>query len=376
MSSTKKRGLALVAVLVVLLVAGVIWKNRSVNTGEIYLYGESHSNQGIEEKELEIWGEYYASGMRDLFVEYPYADAQFLNLWMQSDNDDLLEQQFEDWKGTAGGQDNNKNFLKKIKENYPQTVFHGTDIGHTYKTTGPRYLAYLEEHGQKDSEEYKAVQENIEQGRYYYENGGCNYDGGEMTETEIANAVYRENKMAENFERIYNEVMAARKTNIMGIYGGAHTGLDAMDTTNTVPCMGNQLAQTFGERVHSTDLSEYATPTYLEEPLSTETMTINGKEYTASYFGEYDISQFTDYKTRKFWRIEDAYDDLKDLPKTREVLPYNNFPMEVEKGQVFCVEYLKTNGTTYRTFYRSDGKERGGVAFTEAFTVEEGYTNR
>ena len=158
MRKTEKRVLA-VAILAVLLIVGMVWKKQNTNTGEIYLYGESHSNQGIEEKELELWGEYYAAGVRDLFMEYPYADAQFLNLWMQSDNDDLLEQQFEDWKGTAGGQDNNKNFLKQIKENYPETVFHGTDIGHTYKTTGSRYLAYLEEHGQKDSEEYKTVQE-------------------------------------------------------------------------------------------------------------------------------------------------------------------------------------------------------------------------
>ncbi len=174
MSKTKKRILAAVVVLAVLLIAGVMWKNWSVSTGEIYLYGESHSNPGIEEKELEIWGKYYAAGMRDLFVEYSYADGQFLNLWMQSDNDDLLEQLFEDWKGTAGGQENNKKFLKKIKEDYPQTVFHGTDIEHMYQTTGPRYLAYLEEHGQKDSEEYKTVQENIEQGRCFYENGSCN----------------------------------------------------------------------------------------------------------------------------------------------------------------------------------------------------------
>lgn len=368
MRKTEKCVLA-VAILAVLLIVGMVWKKQNTNTGEIYLYGESHSNQGIEEKELELWGEYYAAGVRDLFMEYPYADAQFLNLWMQSDNDDLLEQQFEDWKGTAGGQDNNKNFLKQIKEQYPETVFHGTDIGHTYKTTGPRYLAYLEENGQKDSEEYKTVQENIEQGRYFYENGGANY-GGEMTETELANAVYRENKMVENFERIYNEVMADHKTDIMGIYGSAHTGLDAMDVTDTVPYMGNQLAQKYGTRVHSTDLSKYETPTYVEEPLSTETMTLNGKEYTASYFGEYDISQIAGYKTRKFWRIEDAYDDLKDLPKTGEILPYNNFPMEVKEGQVFVIEYLRTDGTTYRTTYRSDGRTVGGLPATEAVNLE------
>ena len=70
------------------------------------------------------------------------------------------------------------------------------------------------------------------------------------------------------------------------------------------------------------------------------------------------------------WRIEDAYDDLKDLPKTGEILPYNNFPMEVKEGQVFVIEYLRTDGTTYRTTYRSDGRTVGGLPSTEAVTAE------
>lgn len=107
--------------------------------------------------------------MRDLFVEFPYTDAQFLNLWMQADDDELLDLQFKDWGGTEGGTEVEKNFLKQIKEQYPETVFHGTDVGHTWESTGPRYLAYLEANGQKDSEEYRRAQENMEQGKRYYE---------------------------------------------------------------------------------------------------------------------------------------------------------------------------------------------------------------
>ena len=59
-------------------------------TSQIYLYGEEHSQQRILDEELEIWGGYYARGMRDLFVEFPYFDAQFLNLWMKADDDELL----------------------------------------------------------------------------------------------------------------------------------------------------------------------------------------------------------------------------------------------------------------------------------------------
>ena len=128
-------------------------------------------------------------GMRDLFVEFPYTDAQFLNLWMQADDDELLDLQFKDWGGTEGGTEVMKNFLKQIKEQYPETVFHGTDVGHTWESTGPRYLAYLEANGQKDSEEYRRAQENMEQGKRYYE----------IKATDEASSVrYREDRMVEN----------------------------------------------------------------------------------------------------------------------------------------------------------------------------------
>lgn len=137
-------------VLIAALLIGLLWNHvKNGPKGEIYLYGEEHSKQSILDKELSIWGEYYEKGMRDLFVEFPYTDAQFLNLWMQADDDELLDLQFKDWEGTAGGTEVEKNFLKQIKEQYPETVFHGTDVGHTWERTGPRYLAYLEANGQK-----------------------------------------------------------------------------------------------------------------------------------------------------------------------------------------------------------------------------------
>ena len=49
-------------------------------------------------------------------------------------------------------------------------MFHGTDVGHTWENApGRGSLAYLEANGQKDTEEYKRTQENMEQGKRYYE---------------------------------------------------------------------------------------------------------------------------------------------------------------------------------------------------------------
>lgn len=197
-----------------------------VQSGQIFLYGEEHATETILEKEFGLWRTYYHDdGMRDLFVELPYYSAGFLNLWMRSDSDDILDQLYQDWEGTAMHSQDVIDFYKQIKHECPETIFHGTDVGHQYNTTGERYLAFLRESGQSDgSEQYRLAQEAIEQGQYYYQH---------------SDNMYRENKMVENFIREFDSLNGV---NAMGIYGTAHIRIDAMDyATNTVPCMANQL---------------------------------------------------------------------------------------------------------------------------------------
>lgn len=322
-----------------------------VQSGEIFLYGEEHANKAILEKEFELWSTYYHdNGMRDLFVELPYYSAEVLNLWMQSDTDDILDQLYQDWEGTSIHSQDVIDFYKQIKNECPETIFHGTDVGHQYNTTGERYLAYLRESGQGDgSEKYRLTQEVIEQGQYYYKH---------------SDAVYRENKMVENFIREFESLNGA---NVMGIYGTAHTWIDAKDyVTNTVPCMANQLNEYYGDVLHSKDL------TLVENAYRVDTLQIGDKEYMASYFGKIDLSaSFPDYQYREFWRLENAYDDFKDFPKTGDVLPYNNYPMEIEEGQVFVIEYTKTDGSVSREYRRADGNTWRGMFVTEEFRIEK-----
>jgi len=339
-------------VLIAALLIGLLWNHeKNGPKGEIYLYGEEHSKQSILDKELSIWGEYYEKGMRDLFVEFPYTDAQFLNLWMQADDDELLDLQFKDWEGTAGGTEVEKNFLKQIKEQYPETVFHGTDVGHTWERTGPRYLAYLEANGQKDSEEYRRAQENMEQGKRYYE----------IEATDEASSVrYREDRMVENFRRSYQELEAVRRTDIMGIYGSAH--IVESEYLNSDFRMAKQLSENYGEHLHTKDLTQ--------EPERIDALEVNGKTYTASYFGEQDISMVKGYKTRKFWRLEDAYEDFKELPTPREILPADNYPVKIQAGQVFAVEYLMSDGSTEWKYYITDGTVQNGQLVTKRMKME------
>ncbi|WP_242860603.1 hypothetical protein [Clostridium sp. KNHs205] len=68
--------------------------------------------------------------MRHLFIELPYYTAEFLNVWMQSDSDDILDAIYDEWNGTMIHTPDIIEFYKNIKSRCPETIFHGTDVGH------------------------------------------------------------------------------------------------------------------------------------------------------------------------------------------------------------------------------------------------------
>ncbi|KUP26170.1 hypothetical protein [Paenibacillus sp. DMB5] len=209
-------------------------------SGTIYLYGEAHGVAEILDKEFELWSQYYHNeGMRHLFVELSYFTAEYLNVWMQSDNDDILDEIYEDWMGTLDYNPDTKNFYKQIKSECPETIFHGTDVGHQYDSTGSRFLAYLEANGLTGSKEHILTKGSIQQGRRY------NYRHDNE---------YRENKMTENFIREFDIL---GNESIMGIYGSAHTVLDGIAYgTKSLPCMANQLRARYGEKIISENLDD------------------------------------------------------------------------------------------------------------------------
>ncbi len=97
----------------------------------------------------------------------------------------------------------------------------------------------------------------------------------------------------------------------------------------------------------------------VEQCMRKDKITVKGKEYEASYFGEMDMSTWSEvYQKREFWRLENAYEDFKKCPRLSNVLPYNNYPpIDIEVGQVFVVDYYrKKDGSVERAYYVSDGK--------------------
>ena len=131
-------------------------------TGTIYLYGEQHGVKKITDKELALWRVYYSKGLRHLFLELPSSTAEYLNMWLREKDNTILEEVFNDWEGTAFYNQHTYHFFMQIKELCPQTVFHGTDVGHQYGTTGERFLRYLESKQQQNVPAYLRAQEIIQ----------------------------------------------------------------------------------------------------------------------------------------------------------------------------------------------------------------------
>ncbi len=317
--------------------------------GYIYLFGESHGNEKILKKEFELWNDYYQNDMRHLFIELPYYTAEFINIWLKEDNDKIINELQKNWPRTADNTPLKIDFYKKIKDYCPETIFHGTDVGHQYYSTGYRFLEYLEDNNFEDSIKFKLTKEAISQGIYY---------SGPPKKH-----LYRENKMVENFIREINRINGK---DIMGIYGAAHTGLEDLNFTNDIPNMANQLNSLLKGKITSTDLRPIAKDI---EPIRKDEIKLNNKVYSASYYGKQDLIGFKNYQYREFWCIENAYDDFKHYKKNKDFLPSSNYPMTIELKKLYMIEYKDMEGKVTVDYYLSDGREWKRQLVTESISI-------
>jgi hypothetical protein len=270
-----------------------------------------------------------------MFIESAYFTAEYLNMWMQSYNDDILYELFDDWADTLRHNPYVLEFFKTIKSEFPETIFHGVDIGHGYLSSGRRFLQYLIDNNKQGTEQYLLTLESIEQGEHYYK---------------TFDLEFRINKMTENFIRTFDLLY---NQNIMGIFGVSHIVSGYMELMGLpdVPNMAERLLKYYGNSVHTEDLSWLGIEI---NPIRDGKITINDADYKVSYFGT-DFTAFRNIVAMSFWRLENAYDDFSGKPTTGDVLPFSNFPMDIELNQVFIVDVTLTDGSILRMFYRSDG---------------------
>ncbi len=203
---------------------------------KIRLYGETHGSETHYDIEFDLWKSCYDEGYRALFVELPYYTAEYLNLWMRDDSDEIIDQIFEDIQGTQSGNEHYYEFWHDIKAHCPETVLYGTDVGHQYDVTGARYLAYLSEQGLDDSGNYRLAEECINQGIEY------------RSDDSLHNGVssVRESYLVSNFIDAYSRCGTEK---IMGIYGSYHVDLSDSDL------MAGRLLEHYGDVISSVKIS-------------------------------------------------------------------------------------------------------------------------
>ena len=321
--------------------------------GQIFLYGEIHGIPRILERQLEIWRDYYHNqNMRHMFIEFGFFVAEYLNVWMQSDNDDMLYELYEDWADIGEFMRYYIEFFRTIKREFPETVFHGIDVGFSHSTIGERFLQYLRDNDMQGTERYLLTVEAIEQREHF-----LRYNDFE----------FRVTRMTENFIREFDRL---GDRNVMGIFGAFHTSLGLYSYSRSdlpaIPTMAQRLRERYGDSVHTTDLSRYAR---LIDPIRVDIISISGVDYEASYFGT-DFTAFGDFVSRSFWRLENAYDDFSVKPTNGDWLPFDNYPMWIEINQVFVVDIARTDGAVLRLFFRSDGEYWYGMPITTGVSVD------
>lgn len=334
---------------------GTATKEEKLKPG-IYLCAELHSEQNCLDKELQRWGEFYAKGARHLFMEDTYAFIAYINEWMHTDSDDILNEVFEDLKGTQMASPLMKDFFQKIKSNYPETIFHSTDLGHQYATTGARYVKKLEEEGREDTEEYRRAVENNESGKEFYDLGNYNT---------LEGSNYRESKLVEYFIKEYEALSGEF---IMGIYGWGHLEIESTHCyCGSDPQMVNQLIDKYGDLVQVEGMT-------WRDPIRTEKMTVKGKEYDATYYGETDTSDWEwKHVEYRVWRLENAYEDLKDcIPDySFGFLDVCYYPLKVEKDEIYVIDFVDKDGNIDRYYYKSDIYQNEGSPSTLGICVQE-----
>lgn len=239
-----------------ILIAISACQNNSAETekpAKIYLYGEEHGKEADTDKEFSLWKDYYdKEGMRNLFLEVPNYVAGYLNLWMDEEDDQILEILRDQYKFSQG----NKlkyygKLFRLIKTQCPETVFYGTDISSlSNDTLGKPYLRLLDK--DKDKTEIERVKAVIDQGEkmnaYIAESKEKNRE-----KLFIKAMEYREQMLVENF--IY-EFENLKDKRIMSINGAYHVTNPEKIYMGEAEIMGDQLKSYYGDIVSTNILSQ------------------------------------------------------------------------------------------------------------------------
>lgn len=284
----------------------------SIGKRDVYLYGEAHDMKPFFNTELDVLRDYYKKGGRNYFLEYPHYSAQYLNLWMKSDNDEYLNEIFDYVKKYGSfDYDYTIEYFKTIKKEMNDIKFYGIDVGHAYNHTGENYLKLAKEKG--DKEDIELTEKAIEQGKIFYDK--------EKTD-DLKAAEYRDKMLAENFMDTYNKT----KGDVIGFFGLAHiNGVGYVDEYMAKILQDNM------KNLHTFNLHKSKNL----KPIGTEKVTYNKKEFEADYYGIIS-HKYDKYTHEKLYRIKDKK-YFKNFTTTgyNQSFPYN---LNFKKGDIILTK--------------------------------------
>ena len=297
---------------------------------QVLLCGEAHDEARCKEQELALWRARYAAGDRDLFLEVGAARRELLRRRVRTGGEGMRDLVYRNWEGTLSQTELTEDFYRQLRADCPETVLHGIDLEHQYKTTGRFCLALLEKEGRQGSETYRKVLRSVEQGERFYQG----WDGDLFSRDNA----YRENVLAENFRCEYESLGRRR---VMGIFGAAHTDPYGLDYyTASVPSMGAQLRERYGGDILCRDLRGENLP-------EKTTLSVAGTEFEAIYYGEYPVTRRDILRSGEFWRLADAYETFSRWEASGDNLPGDEYPMAVRPGEAYAIHYTRWVGEDF-----------------------------
>ena len=330
---------------------------------QVLLCGEAHDEAQCKEQELALWRACYAAGDRDLFLELGAATTELLNRWMTTGEESFWDLVYRNWEGTLSQTELTEDFYRQLRADCPETVFHGIDLEHQYRTTGRFCLALLEKEGRQGTDTYRKVLRSVEQGERFYQG----WDGDLFSRDNA----YRENVLAENFRSEYESLGRRR---VMGIFGAAHTDPYGLDYyTASVPSMGAQLRERYGGDILCRDLRGENLP-------EKTTLSVAGTEFEAIYYGETPLRNMGLIRSCQVWRLVDAYETFSQWEASGDNRPGNTYPMSVRPGEAYAIHYHCWDGTDFWWYGVCEGMrlENGALNTAEVIppeTEREGMDN-
>ena len=93
-----------------------------------------------------------------------------------------------------------------------------------------------------------------------------------------------------------------------------------------------------------------------------------GLQLTADRLNDRLSALLPAYKSRAFWRLEGACEDLSSWTATGNVLPYSNYPMTPQEGEVYAIHYILADGSERWEYHLCSGRLWNGQPATEEVT--------